>query len=54
MLRFWPHFYFNFRTVKIVCKKRRDEILNNLIDLDGIGETQIEAINTFFFKRKKF
>ncbi len=37
---------------KLFVKKRRDEILNNLIDLDGIGETQIEAINTFFSNEK--
>ena len=29
-------------------KKKRDEILRNLIDLDGIGQTQIESINNFF------
>ncbi len=29
-------------------EKKRNEILKNLIDLDGIGETQIESINSFF------
>ena len=31
---------------------KRKVILNNLIDLDGIGETQIDSINNFFIKNK--
>ena len=30
----------------------RKKVLKNLIDLDGIGETQIESINNFFFNKK--
>ncbi len=33
---------------KIFKKNKREEILKNLADLDGIGETQIESINNFF------
>ena len=32
--------------------KNRKKILKNLIDLDGIGETQIESINNFFSNKK--
>ena len=28
--------------------KIRKKILKNLVDLDGIGETQIQSINSFF------
>ena len=34
---------------KLFELKSRKEILNNLIDLDGIGDTQIQSINNFFF-----
>jgi len=41
-----------FKSIKefsrLFDKKKRDEILRNLIDLDGIGQTQIESINNFF------
>ena len=30
----------------------RKKILKNLIDLDGIGETQVESINSFFLNKK--
>jgi DNA ligase (NAD+) len=33
---------------KLFDFKRRNQILNNLIDLDGIGGTQIDSINSFF------
>ena len=33
---------------KLFDFKRRNQILNNLIDLDGIGGTQIDSINNFF------
>ena len=33
---------------KLFNFKNRNKILNNLIDLDGIGETQIESIKQFF------
>ncbi len=32
-------------------QKKREEILNNLEDLDGIGDTQIKSINDFFSNR---
>ena len=37
---------------KLFDKKKREKILNNLIELDGIGETQIESINNFFSNNK--
>ncbi len=41
-----------FRTIEDFSKlfdfKSREELLINLEDLDGIGETQIESINSFF------
>ena len=36
---------------KLFDDKLRKEILKNLIELDGIGETQIEAIDNFFSKQ---
>ena len=33
---------------KLFDFKRRNQILNNLIDLDGMGGTQIDSINNFF------
>ena len=35
---------------KLLDQKKREEILKNLDDLDGIGETQVESINNFFSK----
>ena len=32
----------------LLSSKNRDEILENLKDLDGIGETQILSLNNFF------
>tara|TARA_B100000963_G_scaffold7662_1_gene6057 strand:+ start:19456 stop:21486 length:2031 start_codon:yes stop_codon:yes gene_type:complete len=37
---------------KLFNLKDREEKLNNLEDLDGIGETQIQSINNFFLKKK--
>ena len=41
-----------FGTIKEFSKlfdaKFRLKILSNLVDLDGIGETQIQSINNFF------
>ena len=34
--------------IKLFNKKKRNELLKNLVDLDGIGETQIDSINSFF------
>ena len=36
---------------KLFDNKSREKILNNLFDLDGIGETQIESIENFFKNR---
>ncbi len=33
-------------------KSKRIKILNNLLDLDGIGETQIKSINNFLISKK--
>ncbi len=33
---------------KLFDSKLRNKILKNLVDLDGIGETQIQSINSFF------
>ncbi len=45
-----------FLTVKefsnLFSEKNRKEILINLVDLDGIGETQIKSINNFFLNSK--
>ena len=45
-----------FKTVnkfsELFIEKKRKEILANLIDLDGIGETQIDSINNFFCNKK--
>ena len=37
---------------KLFLVNSRKEILNNLVDLDGIGETQIKSIDTFFQNKK--
>ncbi len=37
--------------VKLSNSKTRKRILNNLVDLDGIGETQISSINNFFLNK---
>ena len=34
--------------IKLFILKDRNQLLKNLIDLDGIGETQIDSINIFF------
>ena len=34
--------------MNVLVLKKRKEILTNLIDLDGIGDTQIKSINSFF------
>ena len=45
-----------FRSIKIFCdlfdEKKRKKVLNNLLELDGIGETQIDSINIFFSNAK--
>jgi len=45
-----------FLTIKefsnLFNEKKREEILMNLADLDGIGETQIKSINNFFSNSK--
>ena len=38
---------------KLFEEKKIDNILYSLIELDGIGETQINAIKKFLFKFKK-
>ena len=37
---------------KLSDLKNREKILNNLNELDGIGETQVESINNFFTNKK--
>ena len=37
---------------KLSDVKKRKKFLESLIDLDGIGETQIETINNFFSNNK--
>ena len=37
---------------KLFVEKEREQILTNLADLDGIGETQINSINNFFSNEK--
>ena len=45
-----------FKSIKnfsnLLVKKNRIEVLNNLKDLDGIGETQIKSIEAFFLNDK--
>ncbi len=38
--------------IKLFSLQNRKKILKNLVDLDGIGETQINSINTFFSNDK--
>jgi DNA ligase (NAD+) len=33
---------------KLFNREKRNQLLKNLVDLDGIGETQIDSINSFF------
>ena len=33
---------------KLFIQEKRNQLLKNLVDLDGIGETQIDSINSFF------
>ena len=36
----------------IFLNNNKDQILKNLIDLDGIGETQVNSLNSFFSNDK--
>ena len=36
--------------INLADDKKRVEILKNLIELDGIGSTQVKSIDSFFFK----
>ena len=36
------------RFTNLFNQEKRDQLLKNLVDLDGIGETQINSINSFF------
>ena len=36
----------------LFIENKRKKILNNLLDLDGIGESQMDSINNFFSKNK--
>ncbi len=36
----------------LFIETKRKQILNNLVDLDGIGETQIKSIENFFSNKK--
>ena len=40
--------------IKLFDLKSRKQILISLVNLDGIGETQIISINNFFFKRNQY
>ena len=49
MQKFWEIFLKNLTNfLNCLIKKKRNEILKNLEDLDGIGDTQIKSINDFF------
>ena len=53
MLKFLETFLYqliNFQTYLIHRKEKK--LLNNLNELDGIGNTQINSINTFFTNQK--
>ena len=46
-------FFKNISEFKLLFnEKTRERLLNNLIDLDGIGETQTESIESFFSKKQ--
>ncbi len=46
-------FFVNSNEFLTLCDDQsREKILNNLIDLDGIGTTQINSINNFFSNKK--
>tara|TARA_X000001036_G_scaffold430397_1_gene462996 strand:- start:692 stop:2725 length:2034 start_codon:yes stop_codon:yes gene_type:complete len=38
--------------IKLFSLQNRKKILKNLVDLDGIGETQVNSVNTFFANDK--
>ncbi len=38
--------------IEIFKREKRDEILKNLVELDGIGETQVESLDNFFSNSK--
>ena len=38
----------------LFIQSKRKDILKNLNDLDGIGETQIKSLETFFLNSKNF
>ena len=45
-------FFKNISNLKnLFDNKEREKILKNLVELDGIGETQIDSINNFFSKK---
>ena len=39
------------KLVYLFDEKKRKKILENLVELDGIGEIQIDSVNIFFFKQ---
>ena len=42
-------YFINIKKFEVLFDKiKRKKILNNLLELDGIGETQINSLNTFF------
>ena len=50
MQKFYQLFFISVEKFSFLCiSTKRKEILNNLGDLDGIGETQIKSIENFFY-----
>ena len=46
-------FFISVKKFSDLCiQEKRKEVLNNLVDLDGIGETQIQSIENFFTNKK--
>ena len=52
MLKFLQIFRNKEEFSKLLSKKNIDHVLNELLDLDGIGETQTDSIKSFFSKDK--
>ena len=48
MQKFWQDILSQLINLRIFLILKREEILNDLKDLDGIGMTQIQSLDSFF------
>ena len=46
-------FFISIKEFSKLFDNKKEKILKNLVELDGIGETQIDAIEKFFFLKNK-